>query len=85
MKYIYIYFMISSYHFGEIRLISLKNMKYKKINTGSQFIPESLFYEESFVSCAMLTLSDFIEVCLSLKVCFSPRNTDYGTLLYFLQ
>lgn len=62
--------MISSYHFGEIRLISLKNMKYKKINTGSQLIPESLFYEESFVSCAMLTLSDFIEVCLSLKFVF---------------
>lgn len=53
--------MISSYHFGETLLISWKNMKLKKINIASQLIPEWHFYEESFVSCAILTFSDFIQ------------------------
>lgn len=58
---IYKFFMISSYHFGETLLISWKNMKLKKINIASQLIPEWHFYEESFVSCAILTFSDFIQ------------------------
>lgn len=43
--------MISFYHFGRIWFISLKYIEFKKINTGSQLIPESLFYEESFCVC----------------------------------
>lgn len=57
MQYISIY-MIRSCHFEGIWSIALKNFKFKKINafTVSQLIPESHFCEESFVSCALLTL-----------------------------
>lgn len=69
--------MISFYHFGRIWFISLKYIEFKKINTGSQLIPESLFYEESFCVCVcvctMLCLSDFTEVIFHAVIVFTKK------------
>lgn len=52
---------------------------------GFSLIPESHFCEAICFMCHVNPLLDFIEVYLSLNDYFSQRNTDFGTLVNFLQ
>ena len=80
--------MIFFNHFGRIWFISLKYIEFKKFNRALNLFLNHFSMKSHFVCVCVCAPCYAFQISLKLSFIqglFSPRNTDFATLLYFLQ